>query len=169
MLILGPLVAPRISAVISYRPSSAGSLMTLSSSTTRTAGSVTLDPTSPMSLSTVRTSSTDAFSCLPPQRTIAYTANTSPLHRPGRRTRGYSTPVAGNSVPGGLSKSRTACPAAVQPELIHAPRTHTTRIVMSYGRPHHQAGRPPTSAVAVLAMSDDRAGSRLSRTGLGVG
>src|ERR1700722_20143745 len=87
MLILGPLVAPRISAVISYRPSSAGSLMTLSSSTTRTAGSVTLDPTSPVSLSTVRTSSTDAFSCLPPQRTIAYTANSSPLHRPGRGLR----------------------------------------------------------------------------------
>src|SRR6266849_2601710 len=49
--------------------------MTLPSSTTSTAGSVTLEPTSPASVSTVRTSSTDAFSCLPPQRTIAYTEN----------------------------------------------------------------------------------------------
>src|SRR5438876_985011 len=49
--------------------------MTLPSSTTSTAGSVTLEPTSPASVSTVRTSSTAAFSCLPPQRTIAYTEN----------------------------------------------------------------------------------------------
>src|SRR5215472_11923714 len=51
--------------------------MTLPSSTTSTAGSVTLEPTSPASVSTVRTSSTDAFSCLPPQRTIAYTEELS--------------------------------------------------------------------------------------------
>src|SRR5437879_567128 len=51
--------------------------MTLPSSTTSTAGSVTLDPTSPDSVSTVRTSSTAAFSCLPPQRTIAYTEELS--------------------------------------------------------------------------------------------
>src|SRR6516164_2973300 len=51
--------------------------MTLPSSTTSTAGSVTLDPTSPARVSTVRTSSTAAFSCLPPQRTIAYTEELS--------------------------------------------------------------------------------------------
>src|SRR6516165_4697599 len=51
--------------------------MTRPSSTTRTAGSVTLEPTSPASVSTVRTSSTAAFSCLPPQRTIAYTRELS--------------------------------------------------------------------------------------------
>src|SRR5215472_16989245 len=51
--------------------------MTLLPSTTRTAGSVTLEPTSPGSVSTVRTSSTAAFSCLPPQRTIAYTEELS--------------------------------------------------------------------------------------------
>src|SRR5215469_13045914 len=51
--------------------------MTWPSSTTRTAGSVTLEPTSPASVSTVRTSSTAAFSCLPPQRTIAYTRELS--------------------------------------------------------------------------------------------
>src|SRR5262245_14578188 len=51
--------------------------MTLPSSTTSTAGSVTLDPTSPGRVSTVRTSSTAAFSCLPPQRTIAYTEELS--------------------------------------------------------------------------------------------
>src|SRR5258708_23798022 len=57
--------------------------MTLPSSTTSRVGSVTLAPTSPASLSTVRTSSTDAFSCLPPQRTIAYTES-SLLFEPAR-------------------------------------------------------------------------------------
>src|SRR6516225_4842389 len=51
--------------------------MTLPSSTTSTAGSVMLDPTSPARVSTVSTSSTAAFSCLPPQRTIAYTEELS--------------------------------------------------------------------------------------------
>src|SRR5262249_38195273 len=77
MLILGPATAPMISAVSWYWPSSSGSLMTLPSSTTSTAGRVTLDPTSPARVSTVRTSSTAAFSCLPPQRTIAYTQELS--------------------------------------------------------------------------------------------
>src|SRR5215831_8657549 len=61
--------------------------MTLPSSTSSTAGSVTLEPTSPASLSTVRTSSTDAFSCLPPQRTIAYTENSLPCAGPPRDPR----------------------------------------------------------------------------------
>src|SRR5215469_12597352 len=82
MLILGPAAAPTISAVTWYELSSAGSLITLPSSTTSTAGSVTLAPTSPDSLSTVRTSSTDAFSCLPPQRTIAYTESLSSYCQP---------------------------------------------------------------------------------------
>src|SRR5512135_675416 len=51
--------------------------MTLPSSTTSNADSVTVEPTSPASVSTVRTSSTAAFSCLPPQRTIAYTEELS--------------------------------------------------------------------------------------------
>src|ERR1700722_397749 len=88
MLILGPLTAPTISAVTRYPPSSAGSLMTLPSSTTSKVGSVTLDPTSPDSLSTVRTSSTDAFSCLPPQRTIAYTESLSSLCQPAAKITG---------------------------------------------------------------------------------
>src|SRR6266571_9571260 len=87
MLIFGPLTGPRISAVTWYPPSTAGSLMTLPPSTTSTAGSVRLEPTSPASLSTVRTSSTDAFSCLPPQRTIAYTVNSLPYAGPPRDSR----------------------------------------------------------------------------------
>src|SRR5213083_1271246 len=51
--------------------------MTRSPSTTSRAVSVTLEPTSPGSLSTVRTSSSATFSCLPPQRTIAYTRELS--------------------------------------------------------------------------------------------
>src|SRR5580704_18017950 len=88
MLILGPDAAPTISAVPWWLTTSAGSLMTLSSSMTSTAGRVTLEPTSPASLSTVRTSSTDAFSCLPPQRTIAYTENSLSLVRARRGIRG---------------------------------------------------------------------------------
>src|SRR5262249_55943056 len=64
---------PTTSAVTWYSVSSAGSLMTVPSSTTSSAGNVTLDPASPSSLSTVSTSSRATFSCLPPQRTIAYT------------------------------------------------------------------------------------------------
>src|SRR5947209_8469952 len=51
--------------------------MTRSPSTTSRAGSVMLEPTSPGSLSTVTTSSSATFSCLPPQRTIAYTRELS--------------------------------------------------------------------------------------------
>src|SRR5271169_5118941 len=51
--------------------------MIRSPSTTRRAGSVMLEPTSPGSLSTVTTSSSATFSCLPPQRTIAYTRELS--------------------------------------------------------------------------------------------
>src|ERR1700761_1538652 len=77
MLIFGPAASPTISAVIWYPPTLAGSEITLSSSTTRTAASVMLEPTSPESLSTFRTSSTDTFSCRPPARTIAYTRELS--------------------------------------------------------------------------------------------
>src|SRR6266571_1333982 len=51
--------------------------MTRSPSTTSRAASVMLEPTSPGSLSTVTTSSSATFSCLPPQRTIAYTRELS--------------------------------------------------------------------------------------------
>src|SRR5256885_11096502 len=55
--------------------------MTVSPSTTRSAGSVMVAPSSASaSLSTVSTSSRATFSCLPPQRTIAYTRElSSPL------------------------------------------------------------------------------------------
>src|SRR5437764_1335916 len=75
ILILGPLTAPRTSAVILYLASSATALTTFWPSTTSTAGNVTVEPTSSISLSTLSTSSTATFSCLPPARTIAYTAN----------------------------------------------------------------------------------------------
>src|SRR5271169_2312399 len=51
--------------------------MTRSPSTTSRAGSVMLDPALPSSLSMVTTSSSATFSCLPPQRTIAYTRELS--------------------------------------------------------------------------------------------
>src|SRR6266571_798120 len=123
MLILGPLAGPMISAVTWYLPSTAGSLMTLSSSTTSTAGSVRLDPTSPASLSTVRTSSTDAFSCLPPQRTIAYTVNSLSLMRARREIRGISSTSmrAGRCLAHGITGGRPP------PDLSCAPSTKATR------------------------------------------
>src|SRR5580658_9006170 len=51
--------------------------MTWSPSTTSKAVSVMLDPVLPSSLSMVTTSSSATFSCLPPQRTIAYTRELS--------------------------------------------------------------------------------------------
>src|SRR5690606_5729136 len=69
--IFGPLVSPRISALTVNRPAS---VVTSPSLTTSTVGSVTEEPTSPATLSTSRTSPTETFCCLPPQRTIAYTA-----------------------------------------------------------------------------------------------
>src|SRR5215472_966520 len=113
MLILGPAADPTISAVTWYELSSAGSLITLPSSTTSTAGSVTLAPTSPDSLSTVSTSSTDAFSCLPPQRTIAYTESLSSYCQPAAgaefRDRPGSAPPAGSGLP---TKAHQATPYA---------------------------------------------------------
>src|SRR6516225_6448947 len=73
MLIFGPAAGPTTSAVTRYPPSSAGSLITDSPSTTSSAGSVMVAPSSSASLSMVSTSSRATFSCLPPQRTIAYT------------------------------------------------------------------------------------------------
>src|SRR6266487_5326213 len=133
MLIFGPEAAPTISAVTLYLPTSAGSLTTFPSSTIRTAGSVKVDPTSPASKSTVRTSSTDAFSCLPPQRTIAYTRETlSPL--------GYSAywgaaPVEGQrplecSAAARTSEHAQTAPRAPQarlPDSDHWPRVRNAR------------------------------------------
>src|SRR6202167_1250519 len=51
--------------------------MTRSPSTTSRAGSVTLSPVPPGSLSTLTTSSSATFSCLPPQRPISYTRELS--------------------------------------------------------------------------------------------
>src|SRR5258707_7103324 len=49
-----------------------------------------LEPTSPWSLSTFSTSSTDTFSCRPPQRTIAYTRELSLPRACPHESRGHS-------------------------------------------------------------------------------
>src|ERR1022692_1685628 len=122
MLIFGPLPGPRISAGTRYPPSTAGSLMTLLPSTTSTADSVRLDPTSPLSLSTVRTSSTDAFSCLPPQRTIAYTVNSLPCACPPRDSRN-ELDIDASGLP-----SCTQPPAGPPLDLSCAPTPKATRL-----------------------------------------
>src|SRR6266851_3558699 len=131
MLIFGPATAPRISAVILYRPSSAGLLMTLSSSTTSKAVRFTLEPTSPASVSTVRTSSTAAFSCLPPQRTIAYTENSlSALFGPS-----VPPAEAGRHHDKGLPALHTAPWDRSAPDPFCAPTTQVIRQPAGLERP----------------------------------
>src|SRR5580704_1555364 len=157
MWILGPAAAPTISAVTRYPPSSAGSLTTVPSSTTSRAGSVMLDPTSPVSLSTVRTSSTDAFSCLPPQRTIAYTANSSPLRQPlssARRCLRGPVSVAHRRPCRRAPAAGEGSRISVQPELIHAPKVQDTR----FGPVLLPPGPAPASAVAVVGVRHGRRG-----------
>src|SRR5512133_2641528 len=70
--------------------------MTRSPSTTSRAVSVMLEPTSPGSLSTVTTSSSATFSCLPPQRTIAYTRELSLSFALPSAPRNSGVPTAGS-------------------------------------------------------------------------
>src|SRR5215470_3722173 len=92
MLIFGPLVRPRTSADTATLASAAASDVTVSPSTTRTAGSDTVSPTLSVRLSISMTSPTATFCWVPPLRTIAYTVDLTlcwigklygGLHRPG--------------------------------------------------------------------------------------
>src|SRR4051812_26593246 len=74
MMILGPLVAPRISTVTEALSSDLASEVIFSPSTTRTTGRVTESPAAVATLSISMTSPTATFCCLAPARTIAYTA-----------------------------------------------------------------------------------------------
>src|SRR5580693_3522678 len=98
--------------------------MILPSSTTSRAGSVTLAPTSPVSVSTVSTSSTAAFSCLPPQRTIAYTENSL-------------------STSGGTARDRASSGYACRGPTLHHPqqRGHREGACLRCTR-HHGHDRP---------------------------
>src|SRR5690349_3419593 len=125
MLILGPAASPTMSAVTWYRPTSAGSLMTRSPSTTSRAGSVMLEPTSPGSLSTVTTSSSATFSCLPPQRTIAYTRE---LSLPLRFLACLGTPVSPrrarlNVHPGPAQAGYSPTAKATRRQCLYEPRS----------------------------------------------
>src|SRR5487761_1601190 len=110
MLILGPLAAPTISAATWEPPSSSASVTTLSPSTTSRTGSVSVEPTSPVRRSTVRTSSTDAFSCLPPQRTIAYTETLFPLCADPSRFPRQPTGIAMDGLACSGTRRREGCP-----------------------------------------------------------
>src|SRR5690348_6216809 len=73
---------------------------------TSTGDSCTVEPASPVRVSTVSTSSTAVFSCLPPQRTIAYTEELSlsplpafgPSRLPARAGRGHQRPYRRTAV-----------------------------------------------------------------------
>src|SRR5215207_7385251 len=90
MLIFGPLVRPRTSADTATLASAAASAVTVSPSTTRTAGNDTVSPTWSVRLSISMTSPTATFCWVPPLRTIAYTVDLTlclfgvlrGLHRP---------------------------------------------------------------------------------------
>src|SRR5690625_770651 len=73
MWIFGPDEAPRTSALTVTPESASVPEVTVSPSTSRTAGRVTVAPTSSSTRSTSMTSPTDTFFWLPPVRTIAYT------------------------------------------------------------------------------------------------
>src|SRR3954468_604067 len=75
MLIFGPLVRPRTSADTATVASAAASDVTVSPSTTRTAGKDTVSPTLSVRLSISMTSPTATFCWVPPLRTIAYTVD----------------------------------------------------------------------------------------------
>src|SRR5438552_15343932 len=74
MRIFRALIGPTTSAVTETPASACAPVVTLVPSTTRTAGRVTVSPSAPGSFSTSTTSPTATLCCLPPLRTIAYTA-----------------------------------------------------------------------------------------------
>src|SRR5262245_18215271 len=117
-----------------------------------TAGSVMVEPTSPASLSTVRTSSTDALLCLPPQRTIAYTKNSLSLVPARRRIaasyerRGdRAADITRRSPAGPADRGRSQSPDR-QPAAITAlgsadtPTTENTRPCPSVARARFRPG-----------------------------
>src|SRR5918999_4798565 len=77
MSILGPLASPSTSAVTETLASLAASVVTVSPSTSKTAGSCTVAPGSSVSRLTLSTSPTATLCWSPPLRTIAYTADPS--------------------------------------------------------------------------------------------
>src|ERR1700730_10809222 len=105
--------------------------MTRSPSTTSRAVSVMLDPALPSSLSTVTTSSSATFSCLPPQRTIAYTRDLSFVALSWRAPARRWSPrrLACTSGP-----AQRATPDRQGYQTAEHPRTHTV--------PAPVAGRP---------------------------
>src|SRR5687767_4922422 len=87
MMILGPLVWPRTSAVTETLASALASVVTESPSTSSTAGSESFSPSPWVTLSISTTSPTATFCCVPPLRTIAYTTGSSlGTTERGRRT-----------------------------------------------------------------------------------
>src|SRR3954464_2258045 len=77
MRILGPLPWPTISPVTVTLASAAASLVTVSPSTSRIAGRVTVSPASPVRRFTVNRSPTATLCWLPPAFTTAYTTDSS--------------------------------------------------------------------------------------------
>src|SRR5690349_14049095 len=75
MVIFGPLLRPSTSADTATLDKAAASVVTVSPSTTRTAGSETVSPTWSVRLSISMTSPTATFCWVPPLRTIAYTVD----------------------------------------------------------------------------------------------
>src|SRR5699024_91795 len=88
---VGPLAAPRISAVTLTLASDAGSEVTVWPSTISTAGKVRLAPTSPATWSTEMTSPTLTFCWLLPLRTMAYTEDSLSRSGSGRTARPHAS------------------------------------------------------------------------------
>src|SRR6266536_1279605 len=157
MLIFGPLVRPRTSADTATLASASASVVTVSPSTTRTAGSDTVSPTWSVKLSISMTSPTATFCWVPPLRTIAYTVDLTicwfgssygGLHRPAsgphkhgtrnarrrsslrvRSQTGQTGSVAGGDQRGSLTSPTVACLTLLLRRLAPAPAAAPRRLL----------------------------------------
>src|SRR4051794_17677757 len=146
MRIFGPLLWPTISPVTVTEARAAASLVTVSPSTSRIAGRVTVSPASPVRRFTVNRSPTATLCWLPPAFTTAYTTDSSflaTLVRPARTPwdvhRGWAgsarPTVAGGVQPDQRTRSgRGPCRAAGPPASARPRDRGHLRLVVVHRR-----------------------------------
>src|SRR6266508_6176074 len=188
MWIFGPLVRPRTSADTATLASALASAVTVSPSTSRSAGSETVSPTSVCRLSISMTSPTATFCWVPPLRTIAYTvdltlcllgvvqrpvrtslrsAHTKEAHETCAEDLGYGARherVKPGSPPGPAGPESPQQPPPQQPHwlLSAPPRTRPQPRVLA--SPPSRPGRRSGSRPARRPRRPSRAGSATAST-----
>src|SRR3954463_13261658 len=165
MRIFGPLPCSTISPVTVTLASASASVVTVSPSTRRMAGSVTVSPASPASRLTVNRSPTATLCWLPPAFTTAYTTDSSfvllvsslfprarPVRRPGAGRAADAAPAAPEGPPPG------ACNPTSVPE-----RRGPGRTAPGSGR---RPGRPAGGSPATRPRAHDRLGDGADLAGV---